>query len=146
MKRLFLLLSGAIAAAQVPAKLPPKPFGNVKQLMRAIPYPNSDIIFAVQETAPKDEAEWQRVENAAVAIAEAARLMLLPGRLRSDGKPAPVASVDWQKFTVQMSTSAAVCYKAAQSRNQQAVADCTDALSVSCSNCHDVYRDRKPAR
>ena len=71
MRSIVLLFFAVAAIAQAPS-FKPKPVGNLKQVMRSIPYPNSDIIFAVQGKAPKDEKEWQTVENAAIAISETA--------------------------------------------------------------------------
>jgi cytochrome c556 len=131
-----------VALAQAPATFTPKPFGNLKQVMRSVPYPNSNIIFDVQGKVPKDEAEWKAVENAAMAIAETANLITLRGRLREDGKPVPVQNADWNKFAQGLVTAGQACYKAAQSKSQEAVSNCSDQLSDSCSNCHEVYRDK----
>ena len=70
MRKLVLLLLTAIAFAQTPV-------ANLKQVMRAIPLPNSNIVFDVQGKAPKDEAEWKTVENAALAVAETATLIAM---------------------------------------------------------------------
>ena len=135
MGKLGLLLLTALAFAQTP-------LANLKQVMRAIPLPNSNIVFDVQGKAPKDEAEWKTVENAALAVAETATLIAMPGRLLENGQPVPVASADWKKFSQGLRAAGEACYRAAQSRKQDAVSDCTDQLTVSCSDCHDVYRRR----
>jgi cytochrome c556 len=146
--RIALTLAGTaviacIGLAQAPATYRPKPVGNLKQVMKSIPYPNSNIIFDVQQKVPKDDAEWQTVQNAAMAIAETANLITLAGRLRSDGKPVPVQNADWNKFAQGLVTAGQACYKAAVAKNQDGVSQCTDQLSDSCSNCHEVYRDNK---
>jgi hypothetical protein len=142
---IVLLSTGAaliagLALAQAPA-FRARPVGNLKQVMRSIPYPNSNIIFDVQSKAPKDDDEWKTVENAAMAIAETAALITMPGRLREDGQPAPVTRADWVKFSQELVSAGQVCYKAARAKNVDAVGECTNQLSDSCSNCHDVYRD-----
>jgi hypothetical protein len=73
---LFLLAGAAIAQAP---SYTPKPYGNLKQVMRSLPLPSSDIIFGVQEKPPKNDMEWQTVENAAIAIQETANLIMIPG-------------------------------------------------------------------
>ena len=69
MRFAILLLVAGAATAQAPAHKP-KPIANLKQIMRAIALPNSNIIFDVQSKPPKDEMEWKTIENAAMAIAE----------------------------------------------------------------------------
>jgi len=115
---------------------------NLKQLMRSALLPNSNIIFAVQSKPPKSEKEWQIVENAAVNIGDAANLILLPGRLRSNGQPVPVQAADYIKYAQALVPAGGKCLKAAQMKNLDAVGDCTDLLSESCDNCHKVYRDQ----
>ncbi len=142
MRTISAILLAGMVLAQAPSSFRPKPVGNLKQVMRSIPFPNSNLIFDVQTKAPKDDAEWKTVENAAIAIAETANLITLPGRLREDGKPVPVQDADWIKFAQGLVTAGQGCYKAAQSKSQEAVSGCTDVLSDSCMNCHDIYRDR----
>jgi cytochrome c556 len=140
MRPIVLLLIAVAAVAQAPS-FKPKPVGNLKQVMRSVPYPNSDIIFGVQSKAPKDEKEWQTVENAAIAISETANLITMPGRVRSNGQPVPVQRADWIKYSQGLVAAGQACYKAAQSKSQDAVSNCTDQLSEACDNCHKVYRD-----
>ena len=140
--RSLLLLLACTVAAQAPAPYKPKPVANLKQIMRSIPLPNSNLIFEAQSKTPKDEMAWKDLENAAMAIAEFANLITIPGRLRESGEPVPVQMADWNKYASGLVTAGQACYKAAQSRKVDAVSDCTDQLSESCSNCHDVYRDR----
>ena len=135
------VLAGAVTA-QAPSPSKPKPIANLKQIMRSIALPNSNIIFDVQSKPPKDEMGWKEVENAAMAIAEFSNLVAIPGRLRENGQPVPVQRADWNKYAKGLVSAGEACYKAAQSRKPETVGDCTDQLSESCSNCHDVYRDR----
>jgi len=148
MRTFLVTLSGVaaliagLALAQAPAAFRPRPIGNLKQVMRSVPFPNSNVIFDVQTKKPADDAAWKAVENSAMAIAETANLITLPGRLREDGKPVPVGNADWIKFSNALIPAAQACLKAAQAKNADAVGDCTNDLSDSCSNCHDVYRDK----
>ena len=70
MRTFFITLSvisaavAGIALAQAPAAFRPKPMGNLKQVMRSVPYPNSNVIFDVQTKPSKDDAGWKAVENA----------------------------------------------------------------------------------
>src|SRR5262245_41714131 len=71
---------------------------NLAQLMRSIMFPNSNVIFAAQSANPADVkpakdpstaldpfqgayGQWAAVENSGLAIAEAANLLMIPGRM-----------------------------------------------------------------
>jgi hypothetical protein len=102
-------------AAQAPARgsVAPAPahgtasgrnvYGTLAQVMRAIPFPNSNIIFDVQDNDPVTKKPdpngpylaqyqgWEGVENAGIALAEVATLVLLPGRSVPTANPYPSA-------------------------------------------------------
>jgi len=126
-----LLCLMAAAMAQAPSDTP-KPYGNLKQVMRSVPLPNANIIFAAQSKPPKDDMAWQTVENAAVAIEETANLIVMPGRLRSNGQPVPVQDRDYIKYAAALVPAGRDCSKAARLRIQDAVIGCTDSLSQAC--------------
>ena len=138
------------------------PVGNLAQLMRGVFFPNSNLIFAVQQQDPGAAKApsnvqagtstifdwgmgiytgWQVVDNAAIAIADISPLMLNPGLRCENGKPAPVTDPDWIKFTDQMIAVSKQMYRLSQTRNQEAVSDATGDLSDACAACHTAYRD-----
>jgi len=82
------------------------------------------------------------VDNSALAIAEAAPLLLTPGRRCENGKPVPLERPDWIMFTQELAAAGRAAYRASQSRSQEAVSDITERLSDACFNCHVVYRDK----
>jgi cytochrome c556 len=135
----FLLAAAAIAQAP---SYTPKPYGNLKQVMRSVALPNSDIIFAIQSKPPKTDMEWQTVVNAAVAIEETSNLIMIPGRMRSNGQPVPVQAADYAKYAAALAPAGRECLKAALIKNQDAIGNCTDTLSGACDNCHKIYRDQ----
>lgn len=137
----FLFFLAALAAVAQAPSYTPKPYGNLKQVMRSLPLPNSDIIFGVQSARPKDDKAWQTVENAAIAIEETANLIMVGGRLRSNGQPVPVQAADFAKYAAALIPAGKDCVKAAKLKSQDAIAGCTDNLSQACDNCHKVYRD-----
>ena len=85
-------------------------YGTLAQVMRAIPFPNSNIIFDVQDNDPATKKPdpngpylgqyqgWEGVENAGIALAEVATLVLLPGRVCSNGKPVPLGQADFVQY------------------------------------------------
>jgi hypothetical protein len=84
---------------------------------------------------------WETIDNAAIAIADAGPLMLVPGIRCENGRLAPVNEPEWIKYTEEMMTVARKMYKLSQARNQEAVAEATGDLSDSCAACHGVYRE-----
>ena len=131
------------------------------QLMRGIFYPAANVFFAAQTVDPatiqkawdpaispdpltSSYGQWLAVENAALAMAEATNLLNLPGRLCSNGKPVPVQNADWQEWVEEMREAGKVGFKAAQSKNQDMILEVSDQVSIACSNCHEVYRDKTP--
>jgi S-disulfanyl-L-cysteine oxidoreductase SoxD len=149
--------TAASASASLPA-----PEGNLAELMRAIAFPNSNIIFNVQVKDPgaaqkKELAAspfdyvawgstvypgWLAVDQAAIAIAETAPLLLTPGRRCQNGRPVPVERADWKQYVADLVDVARLAHRAAQSRNAEAFVDVTDKLNNACANCHKVYRDK----
>jgi len=147
------------AASPAGTSLPP-PQGNLAELMRAIAFPNSNILFNLQvkdpSTQPKKQPGntldyvdwgstvyqgWLAVDQAAVAITETAPLFLTPGRRCQNGKPVPVDRADWQQYVQGVVEAGRAAYRASQTRSQDAVSDATNTISDACANCHRVYRD-----
>ena len=132
---------------------------NLAQLMRGVTFPNANILFNVQVKDPGKEKPampipfdyvqwgstvyygWQVVDQAALALVETAPLFLLPGRRCENGKPVPVDRADWKQYTAALMDVGREVYKAAQTRNVDAVVKVADRLNESCANCHKVYRD-----
>ena len=138
------------------------PTGNLAQLMRGIFFPNSNLIFSVQQrdpgapvapgNSPGNTASvfewgqgiytgWQVVDNAAIALADVSPLMLAPQLKCENGRTAPVTDPEWIKFTDEMIAVSQRVLKIAQTRNQEAVAEATGDLSDACAACHRAYRD-----
>ena len=125
-------------------------------LMRGILFRNSNIIFDAQTMDPTDAKNplnflvayggvyggWQSVENASLAIAEAANLLMIPGRKCSNGKLVPLTRADWPKFVQGLRDAGQVAYKAAQTKDMDKISDASGTVADACSACHEVYRDR----
>jgi hypothetical protein len=125
--------------------------------MKGIMFPASNVIFAAQKQNPADVTpakdpstatdlldgsygKWEAVENSALAIAETANLLILPGRKCLNGRDVPVKDPDWPTLVQALQEAAMTTYKAAQSRNQDRVIDAAAILNAACANCHDRYR------
>ena len=142
----------------------PQPHATLAQVMRGIPFPNSNIIFDTQQNDPgapvtkkptdtsagaKDVYSgvytgWQQVENAALAISETANLIMIPGRKCENGLPVPLDREDFRKAAAGLAAAGDAAYKAAQSKNMDQMVDVSGTVADACAACHEVYRD-KPA-
>jgi hypothetical protein len=148
------------AAQPPPQKAAPTPPANLAQLMRGTLYPESNVVFAAQDVNPadvphaKDPAmatdplesqfgKWQAVENNALAIAEVADLLAVPGRKCANGLDVPIKNPDWAKFIQQLRDAGMTAYAAAQTKSQDKMTDAADVMTTACKNCHDKYRDRR---
>jgi mono/diheme cytochrome c family protein len=133
--------------------------GNLAQLMRGVTFPNANILFNVQVKDPATNKPampipfdyvlwgstvyygWQVVDQAALMLVETTPLFLLPGRRCENGRPVPVDRADWKQYTAALIDVGKAAYKAAQSRNADAVNKVSEQLNETCANCHKVYRD-----
>ena len=138
------------------------PEGNLAELMRAIAFPNANILFNVQlkdpgaqtkkqpAAAPFDYVEWGStvypgwlaIDQAAVALTETAPLLLTPGRRCQNGRPVPMDRADWKQYVAGLVDVGKLARKASQARNYEAFMDISEKLNDACANCHKVYRDK----
>ena len=167
---LVVVAFGTLSQAQTPARAPaPAPAraassqaqvsATLAQLMKGILYPSSNVIFAAQDTNPADVppakdpstatnplassyGKWEAVENSAMALTEAANLLMIPGRKCSNGRDVPIKNADWPKLVQGLRDAGMMTYKAAQAKNQDKILEAADAMTTACSNCHDKYREK----
>jgi len=157
-----ILIATAWAQAPKPATPEVHVDATMNQLMQGIVFPNSNVIFATQTENPADVktaskpaiatdpltsvfGKWQAVENSALAIAESANLLMLPGRKCANGVDVPLKNADWAEFVKEMRSAGLASYKAAQAKNLEQIVASTDGLAQSCQNCHQKYRDVRGA-
>jgi len=137
----------------------PKPqvYAALGQVMKGIIFPASNVIFAAQKENPADAkpakdpstatdalygsyGKWEAVENSALALAEAANLLILPGRKCTNGLDVPWKNPDWSQLVQGLREAAMSAYKAAQSKNQDKMVEAAGTINAACANCHDRYR------
>ena len=135
---------------------------DLNQLMRGVLYPAANVVFFAQGDDPgavkfvpghdpsmatdpltSTFGGWQAVENASLALAESANLLLMPGRVCSNGTPVPVKDPAWTTFVQQVRDTSMLAYKAAQAKDQDKMIAISEPLSASCAGCHRKWRDRK---
>jgi hypothetical protein len=134
---------------------------DLNRLMRGVLYPAANVVFSAQSDDPADVkfvpgrdpamatdplastfGGWQAVENAALALAESANLLLIPGRTCANGLPVPMNNPDWLKFVQELRDAGMKAYTAAQSKNHDKMVEAADTLSASCANCHKKWREK----
>ena len=140
----------------------PIPEGNLAELMRAIAFPNANIIFNTQLKDPGAQTKkalgqspfdyvdwgatiypgWLAVDQAAVAITETAPLLLTPGRRCQNGKPAPIDRADWKEYVAALIDVGKLAHQVSQKRDYDAFMEISEKLNDACANCHKVYRDK----
>ena len=161
-----LLFVACGSTAPAPPAAPPAPaakaYGSLAQMMQAVAFPASNVLFDAQneeyfakkEAAPGGASAgataayqnvyggWTGVENAAIAISETANLLAIPGRMCRNGKPAPTDQDDYKKFTAQLAAAGEQALKAAQAKSVDQIVDVSGVVTEACAACHEVYRDK----
>jgi hypothetical protein len=137
------------------------PHANLAQVMRAIPFPSSNIIFDTQTNDPAAAQKgggdsgagataafsgvyggWQAVENSALALSETANLILIPGRLCQNGRPVPLENEDFRKFAQGLIDAGKAAYEAAKTKDLDKMVEVSGTVSDACAACHERYRDK----
>ena len=150
----------------LPGQTPPKMQvqSDLLQLMRGVLYPASNVVFSAQSDDPGDAKPapgqdpsmstdpltstfggWQAVESASLALAESTNLLLMPGRSCANGVPVPIADPDWQTFVQELRDASLQAFKAAQSRDQDAMIEVSGTMTEACAHCHRKWREKRPA-
>jgi S-disulfanyl-L-cysteine oxidoreductase SoxD len=135
------------------------PAANLAQYMRAITFPNANIIFNVQVKEPITARPaspipfdyviwgnaqyygWQAVDQAALALIESTPLFMMPGRRCENGQPVPLDRPDWKPMVNALVEAGQAAYRASQSRDVDAVVKVAEQVNDACANCHKKYRD-----
>jgi hypothetical protein len=160
-----LLLTCAICVSCTPRTSPPtateKVHATLNQLMQGVVYPAANVLFAPQTEDPgalerppsKDPAMatdplvsvfggWQAVENSALALAESANLLMVPGRQCSNGVPAPIADPVWSMFVEELRGVGLQAYAAAQAKDRDKMIELSEGINDACVHCHQKWRRR----
>ena len=164
-KLLIVLLAPAMALACTartsPAVTTQKVHANLNQLMQGVVYPAANVLFSTQTEDPaalerppvKDPAMatdplvsvfggWQAVENSALAIAESANLLMLPGRVCSNGVVAPSTDPTWSMFVGELRDAGLQAYAAAQAKDRDKMIELSEPINDACVHCHRKWRPR----
>ena len=122
------------------AAVPMQPASTMSELMVKIIYPASDAIFYITTREPKTEAEWVDLQGKALAVAESANLLMMPGRARDQER--------WMEDARLMLDAGRAAFRAAKAKDVAELDALNDQLYTSCTSCHQHYRTnygRRPA-
>jgi hypothetical protein len=162
---LIVLLAPAMLLSCTATAPPPittlKVHANLNQLMQGVVYPAANVLFSAQTEDPanlerppvKDPAMatdplvsvfggWQAIENSALAVAESANLLLVPGRVCSNGTPAPVTDPAWSMFVAELRDVGLQAYAAAQAKDRDKMIELSEPINDACVHCHRKWRPR----
>lgn len=119
------------------------PVATVDQLMDAIVVPSSQALFdsvvyvnGELTQSPKTDDEWFRLRMAALGVAEAGNLLLMPPR--SNGE------AEWITFSQAMTAAARRVEQAADAQNIDLMLTTGGELYTACTNCHAKYLMEEP--
>lgn len=137
---------------------------NLNQLMQGVVYPAANVVFLPQyedpaalERPPSKEPAmatdplvsvfggWQAIENASLALAESANLLLVPGRVCSNGVPAPIADPAWSTFVHELRDAGLKAYAAAKAKDRDQMIEISETVNDACVHCHRKWRPRVEA-
>lgn len=144
---LVLVLAAFPTIIEGPA---PQAHGTVNEIMIGIIFPSSNVVSEAEyqnPDAPSDKSVfdayggWLKVQTAAIAMAESTNLLMIPGRMCSNGKPIPADQEDWKHWFEDLKKSALAAYDAAKVKDQGSLIKLSGQLSASCTNCHARYVD-----
>lgn len=144
MRKVVLVALGmglAVAGCSSGPQPPPfKPVADTKTLMAALMEKQADIVWeavgttiegnTVTDYQPNNEAEWQNVRNAAIAVTETGNLLMIAPRAQDEG---------WMKASAGLIAQGERMLAAIDHRNRQEVYDVGSDLYDSCVACHMHY-------
>jgi hypothetical protein len=155
------LLWVSLTAPTSPPTATQEVHASLNQLMQGVVYPAANVLFSVQTEDPaalerppsRDPAMatdplvsvfggWQAIENSALALTEAANLLLVPGRVCSNGVAAPITDPTWSMFVEELRDVGLKAYSAAKAKDRDKMIELSDPINDACVHCHRKWRPR----
>jgi hypothetical protein len=114
------------------AGVAPQPVGTMSELMVTVLYPSSDALFYITTRTPKTDTEWTTLQGQALAVAESANLLMLPGHARDRNQ--------WMADAKLMRDAFTDAFQAAKKKDVAAIEELNERMVASCTTCHRHYR------
>jgi hypothetical protein len=160
--------SRSAASPQAPPPTQPDymPTATIKDIMLSIVDPNADVVWlsvtTVQsakgtvDTAPKNDEEWKKVRQGAVALTEASNLLMMPGRhVAGPGEKSETPGVElepaemeelinkdrasWEMRSKKLHEAGLAVLQAVDAKDSQKVFEIGEQIEQACENCHRQY-------
>jgi hypothetical protein len=147
--------------------LPPfVPDVTIKELMLNVIDTNADVVWlsvttvasaeGLVETRPKTDEEWARVRAGAITLAEAANLLMIPGRrVARPGEKSETPGVElepeemdvliakdrasWDKHARALYDAAMIAAQAAERKDADKIFEIGESIEYACEGCHRSY-------
>jgi hypothetical protein len=143
-----------------------KPDATVKDLMLSIIDPSADVVWlsvkyeankaGAVDYAPKTDEEWATVRHGAIALAEAANMLMIPGRhVARPGEPSEVPGIElepaemekmivadrttWNARATALHDATMDVLQAIDAHDPVMVFELGAAIDEACENCHTHY-------
>jgi hypothetical protein len=158
----------ASASAPAPAPAQPEyaPTATIKDIMLSIVDPSADVVWlsvtTVQssagtvDTAPKNDEEWKKVRQGAIALTEASNLLMMPGRhVARPGEKSETPGVElepsemeelinkdrgaWVMRATKLHEAGLAVLQAIDAKDSQKVFEVGEQIEQACENCHRQY-------
>ena len=158
------------SAAKDPAPAATQPqyqaTATIKDIMLSIVDPNADVVWlsvtTVQsakgtvDTAPKNDEEWKKVRQGAIALTEASNLLMMPGRhVAGPGEKSETPGVElepsemeelikkdraaWVMRATKLHEAGLAAIQAIDAKDSQKVFEVGEQIEQACENCHRQY-------
>ena len=164
-----LLTACSAPQQQAPAAPPAPPYqfvAPIREVMNSIIDPNVDVVWLSVGTtiergkpidrAPKTDEEWAGVRHAALIVAEAANLLMMPGRpVAAPGAGSLTPGVElapnevkalidknpaaWNVLAQALQESMAPALAAIDKKDATALFEAGERIDQACENCHTLY-------
>lgn len=159
--------TGSDKTAAPESTLPP--FVNeqtIKDLMINVVDPQADVVWlsvttvasdkGLVETKPTNDAEWAKVKAGAITLAEAANLMMVPGRrVARPGEKSETPGVELEpeemdaliakdpqtfyRHARDLYNAAMLAARAAENKDANKIFEVGETIELACENCHRTY-------
>jgi cytochrome c556 len=165
MSMLILAVAAAACRSQPPEPVY-TPTATVKDLMQGLIDKSADDVWlsvttvhseqGVVETRPQNDEEWLKVRHGALALAEAANLLMIPGRrVARPGEKSETPGVElepeemdeliakdpagWYMRSQALRSAALATLKAVDAKDADKVFELGEQIEHACEGCHSHY-------
>ncbi len=142
------------------------PTATIKDLMVSIVDPAADVVWTsvvtvvsekgIEEQVPQTDEDWLNVRGGAIRLAEAANLLMMPGRrVARPGEKSETPGVElepeeietninkdretWNRMAKALHDATLVALQAIERKDPEAIVDAGDGMEMACESCHSHY-------